>query len=60
MDAKARFGQCVAHEGLRHTEQRNQVLDVFLVTERHVTVQELYDLARKKIKRSAMQRWQGL
>ncbi len=48
MDAKARFEQFVIHEGLRHTEQRNQVLDVFLATERHVTVQELYDLVRKK------------
>ncbi|MHC4112829.1 MAG: Fur family transcriptional regulator [Planctomycetota bacterium] len=50
MDAKARFEQFVTHERLRHTEQRDQVLDVFLATERHVTVQELYDLLRKKHK----------
>ncbi len=50
MDAKARFEQFVAHESLRHTEQRDHVLDVFLATERHVTVQELYDLVRKKHK----------
>ena len=50
MDAKTKFEQFVAHEGLRHTEQRNQVLKVFLETERHVTIQELYDLVRKKHK----------
>ncbi|MEA3226508.1 MAG: transcriptional repressor [Planctomycetota bacterium] len=48
MDAKEKFEQFVAKEGLRHTEQREKVLDVFLATERHVTVQELYDLVRKK------------
>ena len=50
MDAKAKFEQFVARQGLRRTEQREQVLDVFLATERHVTVQELYDLVRKKHK----------
>ena len=50
MDAKAKFEQFVAHQELRHTEQRAQVLDVFLATERHVTVQKLYDLVRKKHK----------
>ncbi len=51
MDAKIKFEQFVARRGLRHTEQRDQVLDVFLATERHVTVQELYDLVRKKHRR---------
>ena len=50
MDAKAKFEEFVANQGLRHTEQRAQVLDVFLATERHVAVQELYDLVRKKHK----------
>ena len=50
MNAKAKFEQFVVQEGLRHTEQRQQVLDVFLGTEKHVTVQELYDLVRKKYK----------
>jgi Fur family ferric uptake transcriptional regulator len=48
MDAKQKFEQFVAEEGLRRTEQRDKVLDVFLGTERHVSVQELYDLVRKK------------
>ena len=50
MDAKQKFEQFVARKGLRHTEQREKVLDVFLATERHVTVQELYDLVRNKHK----------
>ena len=50
MDAKTKFEQFVAHQGLRHTEQRDQVIKVFLATERHLTVQELYDLVRKKHK----------
>ena len=50
MDAKAKFDQFVDRQGLRHTQQRDQVLDVFLATERHVTVQELFDLVRKKHK----------
>ncbi|MHC4106254.1 MAG: Fur family transcriptional regulator [Planctomycetota bacterium] len=50
MNAKAKFEQFVAREGLRRTGPRDKVLDVFLSTERHVTVQELYDLTRKKHK----------
>ena len=50
MNAKMKFEQFVDHEELRHTEQRDQVLGVFLGTERHVNVQELYDLVRKKHK----------
>jgi len=48
MEAKDKFAQFVAKKGLRRTGQREKVLDVFLATERHVTVQELYDLVRKK------------
>ncbi len=48
MDAKQKFEQFIAGEGLRRTEQRGKVLDVFLATEKHVTVQELYDLVREK------------
>jgi len=50
MNAKEKFEQFVSQNGLRHTEQREYVLDVFLSTERHVTVQELYDLVRKRRK----------
>jgi Fur family ferric uptake transcriptional regulator len=50
MDAKEKFEKFVAQEGLRRTEQRDKVLDTFLATERHVTVQELYDLVRSRHK----------
>lgn len=50
MDAKSAFEKFAARKGLRHTAQRQQVLEVFLATERHLTVQELYDLVRRKHK----------
>ena len=50
MDARVKFEQFVAQKRLRRTEQREQVLDVFLSTEKHVTVEELYGLARKRHK----------
>ena len=50
MNARDKFIQYVVNKGLRNTEQRRQVLDVFLATEKHLTVQELYDLMRKKHK----------
>ncbi len=50
MDAKQKFAKFVAGRGLRHTKQRDLVVDAFLATERHVTVQELYDLVRKRRK----------
>ncbi|MFH1644996.1 MAG: transcriptional repressor [Candidatus Omnitrophota bacterium] len=34
--------------GLKLTDQRQEVLDVFLDTEKHLTVEELYDLVKKK------------
>ena len=50
MDAKCKFEQFVAKRGLRHTAQRQQILQVFLSTERHLTTQDLYDLVRRKDK----------
>lgn len=50
MDAKQKFAEFVAGRGLRRTEQRDKVVDVFLATEKHVTVQELHDLIRQKHK----------
>ena len=47
MDAKEKFEKFVAGKGLRFTAQRRQIVDMFLSTERHLTVQELYDLVRK-------------
>jgi Fur family ferric uptake transcriptional regulator len=51
MDAKKKFDLYVSQKGLRHTAQRLQIARVFLSTEKHVTVQELYDMVRKKHKR---------
>ena len=48
MSAKEKFFQYVARKGLRHTEQREKVLNAFLNTEKHVTIQELHDLVRKE------------
>lgn len=50
MDAKEAFQRFVAGKGMRRTLQREHVLDVFLSTEKHLTVQELYDLVRKQHK----------
>jgi len=46
MDAREIFRRYVRGKGLRNTEQRALILDVFLSTEEHLTVQELYDLVR--------------
>jgi Fur family ferric uptake transcriptional regulator len=46
--AKELFRQFVVTKRLRHTAQREQVLDVFLATEKHLTIQQLHDLVRKK------------
>jgi len=35
-------------KGLRHTSQREKILDIFLSTEKHVSCEELYKLVRKK------------
>jgi Fur family ferric uptake transcriptional regulator len=44
---KELFQQYVSTKKLRHTAQREHVLDVFLATEKHLTVQQLHDLIRK-------------
>ncbi len=50
MDAKAKFNQFLKQKGLRQTEQRDRLINVFLQTERHVSTQELFDIVRKKYK----------
>jgi len=50
VDAREKFKKFAAQQGLRRTEQRDKVLDTFLSTEKHVTVQELYDLVRQRHK----------
>ncbi|MEE8400221.1 MAG: transcriptional repressor [Desulfobacterales bacterium] len=42
------FEAHIRKKNLKHTEQRTQILVTFLETERHLTVEELYVLVRKK------------
>lgn len=42
------FRNFIAAKSLRHTLQREKILDIFLSTERHVSCDELYKLVRKK------------
>lgn len=42
------FDQYLRNENIRHSGQRELVLDVFLRTEKHLTAVELYELVRKK------------
>lgn len=44
----ALFDEFIRSKGLRHTSQRDNVLKVFLETEKHVSVDELYHLVRKQ------------
>jgi Fur family ferric uptake transcriptional regulator len=41
------FAEFIKTKNLRHTPQRANVLDVFLSTEKHVSVDELYKLVKK-------------
>ena len=45
---KAVFTQYLKDKSIRHSEQIDHVLDVFLKTERHPTMADLYGLVRKK------------
>lgn len=42
LEKKKRFDHFVASKGLRATRQRELILDIFLSTREHVTVEELY------------------
>jgi len=46
--AKNVFRQYLKNNGLLHSKQREQILDIFLKTEKHLTVDDLYQLVRKK------------
>ena len=48
MNARQIFIQFVEKKGLRHTQQREQILEIVLKSERHLSTQDLYDLMRKK------------
>ena len=46
--AKNVFRQYLKNNGLLHSKQREQILDIFLKTEKHHTIGDLYELIRKK------------
>lgn len=47
-DEKTIFEEYLKEKGLKHSEQRVQILEVFLGTEAHVTVEELHRLVKAK------------
>jgi len=46
--AKNVFSQYLRNSGMLHSRQREQVLDIFLKTEKHLTIDDLYQHVRKK------------
>jgi len=46
--AKDLFTEYLKSNGLLYSEQREQLLDIFLKTEKHLTINDLYALVRKK------------
>ena len=46
--AKTVLRQYLKNKGMLHSKQREQILDVFLKTERHLTIDDIYGLIRKK------------
>lgn len=42
------LGQYLKEAGIRHSDQRNSVLEVFLAVEKHLTARELYQLVKRK------------
>lgn len=46
--AKIIFSQYLKKNGMLYSKQREQILDIFLKTEKHPAITDLYDLVRKK------------
>lgn len=46
--AKIVLSQYLKNKGMLHSKRREQILDIFLKTEKHPTINDLYDLVRKK------------
>ena len=46
--AKTIFSQYLRKNKMLYSKQREQILDIFLKTERHPSINDLYDLVRKK------------
>lgn len=47
-EAKRIFKEYIKKQGLRNTRQREEILDAFLSSGGHITVDELFDKVRKK------------
>ncbi len=45
---KAIFTEYIRSKNLKHSEQRQLIMDVFLKTEKHLTAEELYEMVKKK------------
>jgi ferric uptake regulator, Fur family len=45
--AKDIFGSYIKEKGLRYTRQREAILDTFLSVDKHITVEELFNLVKK-------------
>jgi Fur family ferric uptake transcriptional regulator len=43
------FGNYIKEKGLRNTRQREEILDAFFSAGRHITVDNLYNILKKKI-----------
>ncbi|MHC4545703.1 MAG: Fur family transcriptional regulator [Planctomycetota bacterium] len=50
LDAIAKFNRFLQQKGLRRTKQRDELVEVFLRTEKHLSTQDLFDIVRKKNK----------
>ncbi len=46
--AKNVLRQYLKNNGMLHSRQREQILDIFLKTQKHSTIDDLYNLVRKK------------
>lgn len=42
------FAEFIREKGLRHTPQRERILEVFLATEKHISTDELHRLVKKE------------
>jgi Fur family ferric uptake transcriptional regulator len=47
-EAKNLFFDCIREKGLRSTRQREAIVDAFLSAHKHITVEELFNLLKKK------------
>jgi len=50
-EAKTIFREYLKKNGKLYSKQREQILDIFLRTEQHPTINDLYDLVKKKYPR---------